>query len=95
VSADGGGASVGDVDESRRVDDGGGQGGCGVLGPNGGDADVREVDECRRWDDGGGQGRVVCYALLRMRPLSTSCAEGFVVISCGNVDYDKCGWRDD
>jgi hypothetical protein len=35
------------------------------------------------------------YALLRMRPLSTSCAEGFVVISCGKVDYDKSGWRDD
>jgi hypothetical protein len=29
------------------------------------------------------------YALLRMRPLSISCAEGFVVISCGKVDYDK------
>jgi hypothetical protein len=24
-----------------------------------------------------------CYALLRMRPLSISRAEGFVVISCG------------
>jgi hypothetical protein len=52
-------ASVGDVDESRRGDDGGG---CGVLGPNGGDSDV-------------------CYALLRMRPLSISWAEDFVVIS--------------
>jgi hypothetical protein len=28
-------------------------------------------------------------ALLRMRPLSISCAQGFVVISCGKVDYDK------
>jgi hypothetical protein len=36
-----------------------------------------------------------CYALLRMRPLSISCAEGFVVFSCGKVDYDKSGWRDD
>jgi hypothetical protein len=36
-----------------------------------------------------------CYALLRMRPHSISCAEGFVVISCGKVDYDKSGWRDD
>jgi hypothetical protein len=25
----------------------------------------------------------MCCALLRMRPLSISCAEGFVVISCG------------
>jgi hypothetical protein len=32
-----------------------------------------------------------CYALLRMRPLSISWAEGFVVISCGKVDYDKSG----
>jgi hypothetical protein len=30
-----------------------------------------------------------CYALLRMRPLSRSWAEGSVVISCGKVDYDK------
>jgi hypothetical protein len=30
-----------------------------------------------------------CYALLRMRHLSIACAEGFVVISCGKVDYDK------
>jgi hypothetical protein len=37
----------------------------------------------------------LCYALLRMRPLSISCAEGFLVISCGKVDYDKSGWRDD
>jgi hypothetical protein len=36
-----------------------------------------------------------CYALLRMKTLSISCAEGFVVISCGKVDYDKSGWRDD
>jgi hypothetical protein len=36
-----------------------------------------------------------CYALLRMRPLSISCAECSVVISCGKVDYDKSGWRDD
>jgi hypothetical protein len=35
------------------------------------------------------------YALLRMRPLSISCAEGCVVISCEKVDYDKSGWRDD
>jgi hypothetical protein len=40
--------------------------------------------------------RVVrCYALLWMRPLSISCAEVFVVISCGKVDYDKSGWSDD
>jgi hypothetical protein len=32
-----------------------------------------------------------CYALLRLRPLSISCAEGFAVISCGKVDYDKSG----
>jgi hypothetical protein len=32
-----------------------------------------------------------CYALLRMRPLSISFAECSVVISCGNVDYDKSG----
>jgi gag-polypeptide of LTR copia-type len=32
-----------------------------------------------------------CYALPRMRPLSISCAEGFVVISRGKVDYDKSG----
>jgi hypothetical protein len=37
----------------------------------------------------------VCYALLRMRPLSISCAEGFFVISCGNIDYVESGWRDD
>jgi hypothetical protein len=36
-----------------------------------------------------------CYALLRMRPLSISCAEGCVVIFCGKVDYDKSGWRVD
>jgi hypothetical protein len=53
---EGGGASLGDVDQSRRWDDGGGRGGCDVLGPNGGGADVREVDECRRWDYGGGRG---------------------------------------
>jgi hypothetical protein len=35
-----------------------------------------------------------CYALLRMRPLWISCAEGFVVISCGKVECDKSGWRD-
>jgi RNase H-like domain found in reverse transcriptase len=33
----------------------------------------------------------LCYALLRMRPLSISCAECSVVISCGKVDYDKSG----
>jgi hypothetical protein len=38
---------------------------------------------------------ITCYALLRMRPLSISCAEGCVVISCGKVDYDISGWRDD
>jgi hypothetical protein len=32
-----------------------------------------------------------CYALLRRRPLSISCAKGCVVISCGKVDYDKSG----
>jgi hypothetical protein len=36
-----------------------------------------------------------CYALLRMRPLSLSCAEGFVVIFCRKVDYEKSDWRDD
>jgi hypothetical protein len=46
---DGGGASLGDINQSRRGDDGGSRGGCGVLDPNGGGADVREVDECRRW----------------------------------------------
>jgi hypothetical protein len=34
---------------------------------------------------------VLCYALLRIRPLSMSCAECSVVISCGKVDYDKSG----
>jgi hypothetical protein len=33
----------------------------------------------------------MCYALLRMRPLSISWAECSVVISCGKVDYDKSG----
>jgi hypothetical protein len=33
----------------------------------------------------------LCYALLRMRPLSRSWAECSVVISCGKVDYDKSG----
>jgi hypothetical protein len=33
--------------------------------------------------------------LLRMRPQSISYAEGFVAISCGKVDYDESGWRDD
>jgi hypothetical protein len=28
-------------------------------------------------------------------PLSISCVEDFVVISCGKVGYDKSGWRDD
>jgi hypothetical protein len=32
-----------------------------------------------------------CFALLRIRPLSNSCAECSVVISCGKVDYDKSG----
>jgi hypothetical protein len=36
-----------------------------------------------------------CYALIRMRPLSKSCAESCNVISCGKVDYNKSGWRDD
>jgi hypothetical protein len=35
---DGGGASLGDVEKSRRGDNGGGLGDCGVLGPNGGGA---------------------------------------------------------
>jgi hypothetical protein len=35
-----------------------------------------------------------CYALIRMRPLSISCADGCVVISRGKVAYDKSGWRD-
>jgi hypothetical protein len=30
-----------------------------------------------------------CYALLRMRTLSILCAEGFLVISCGKVDYEN------
>jgi hypothetical protein len=34
---------------------------------------------------------VLCYALLRMRPLSISWAECSVVISCGKIDYDKSG----
>jgi hypothetical protein len=55
---DGGGASLGDVEKSRRGDNGGGLGDCGVLGPNGGGADVRGVDKCRRWDYGGGRGGV-------------------------------------
>jgi hypothetical protein len=33
----------------------------------------------------------ICYALLRMRPLSTSYAEGILVFSCGKVEYDKHG----
>jgi hypothetical protein len=42
-----------------------------------------------------GEDGVICYAFLRMRLLSISCAEGFVVISSGQVDYDKSGWQDD
>jgi hypothetical protein len=53
---DGGRASLGDIDQSRRGDDGGGERGCGVLGLNGGGADVREFDDCRRWDYGGSRG---------------------------------------
>jgi hypothetical protein len=34
-------------------------------------------------------------ALLRMRPLSISYAEGFLVFSCGEVEYDKHGYRND
>jgi hypothetical protein len=34
---------------------------------------------------------ILCHALLKMRPLSISCAECSVVISCGKVDYDKSG----
>jgi hypothetical protein len=34
---------------------------------------------------------VLCYALLRMRPLLNSWAECSVVISFGKVDYDKSG----
>jgi hypothetical protein len=30
-----------------------------------------------------------CYALLRMRAVSISYAEVFLVISCGKVEYDK------
>jgi hypothetical protein len=33
----------------------------------------------------------LCYALLRIRPLSISWAECSVVISCGKVDFDKSG----
>jgi hypothetical protein len=36
-------------------------------------------------------GSAAFYALLRIRPLSISCAEAFVVISCGKVNYDKSG----
>jgi hypothetical protein len=32
---------------------------------------------------------VHCYALPRMRPQSMSYAEGFLVISCGKVEYEK------
>jgi hypothetical protein len=38
---------------------------------------------------------IKCYALLRMRPLSISCAEGFVVNSCGKVDCDKSAQQED
>jgi hypothetical protein len=34
---------------------------------------------------------IICYALLRMRPLLNSWAECSVVISCRKVDYDKSG----
>jgi hypothetical protein len=30
-----------------------------------------------------------CYALLSMRTLSISYAGGFIVISCGKVEYDN------
>jgi hypothetical protein len=33
----------------------------------------------------------IIYALLRMRPLSISCAECSVAMSCGKVDFDKYG----
>jgi hypothetical protein len=32
-----------------------------------------------------------CYALLRVRPLSISYADGFLVFLCGKVKYDKYG----
>jgi hypothetical protein len=35
-----------------------------------------------------------CHALLRVKSLSISCAESFVVISCGKVVFDKSGQRD-
>jgi hypothetical protein len=37
----------------------------------------------------------MCYALLRMKPLLISYAEGFLVISCGKVEYDKSSQRND
>jgi hypothetical protein len=52
------------------------------------DVEIMVVD---RGSKRGRTGRKVCYALLTMIPLSISCAEGFVVISCGKVDYDKSG----
>jgi hypothetical protein len=37
------------------------------------------------------QAAIICYALLRIRPLSISWAECSVVISSGKVDYGKSG----
>jgi hypothetical protein len=70
--------------------------GCGCSGHDG---EVHEVSQGHRHGAkdaiylGALMGKF--YALLRMRPLSIYCAEGFLVISRGKVDYDKSGWRDD
>jgi hypothetical protein len=63
---------------------------------------VTKVHEVSRGHEHGAQDAISlrvlmgkCCALLRMRPLSISCAEGSVVISCEKVDYDKSGWQED
>jgi hypothetical protein len=54
---------------------------------------IREVEELKFMRDEIREAEELnlCYALLRMRPLLNSWAECSVVISCGNVDYDKSG----
>jgi hypothetical protein len=47
--------------------------------------------DARNSDNHNGDVKGQCYALLRMRPLSISCAESCVVIFCGKIDYDKSG----
>jgi hypothetical protein len=42
-----------------------------------------------------GYTRSTCSALIRMSPLSMSYAEGFLVISCRKVEYDKSSQRSD